>query len=286
MNLLHDVVGPQARRRTAVLEVGGYALLVILGWVAVARLAAHGELSTRAWEPFTEPGLWRLLGEGLLNNVRAAAAGMMLSLSLGILLALALLAPTRAIRWPARVLTEFFRSVPLLLLLYFTSLVLPAYGLRLSDFWFLTLALTVYNMAVIADIVRAGVLALPRGQSEGALALGFSPFTAMRLVILPQAIRAMSPALVSQLVILLKGTALAYVLGGYVELLRSATIVGQYFTRSALQALMVAAVLFMLVNLALSGLARLLERRQRRRYGLHTVARAGVELATVPAVTR
>ncbi|MFD0575146.1 amino acid ABC transporter permease [Dactylosporangium darangshiense] len=280
------MVGPQARRRTAVLEVGGYALLVILGWVAVARLAAHGELSTRAWEPFTEPGLWRLLGEGLLNNVRAAAAGMMLSLSLGILLALALLAPTRAIRWPARVLTEFFRSVPLLLLLYFTSLVLPAYGLRLSDFWFLTLALTVYNMAVIADIVRAGVLALPRGQSEGALALGFSPFTAMRLVILPQAIRAMSPALVSQLVILLKGTALAYVLGGYVELLRSATIVGQYFTRSALQALMVAAVLFMLVNLALSGLARLLERRQRRRYGLHTVARAGVELATVPAVTR
>ncbi|MEW2705289.1 amino acid ABC transporter permease [Streptomyces koyangensis] len=264
---LRDITGPRARARHRLLEIGAYVLLAAGLSYVVARAAERGELSARAWQPFTEPGLWAFVGHGLLNNLRAAAAGMLLSVVIGVLLGVALLATARLVRWPARAAVELFRSVPLLLLLYFISLVLPSWGLDLSDFWFLVIGLTLFNAAVIGDIVRAGILALPRGQTEAAHALGFSTLGGLRYVILPQALRAMSPALVSQLVILLKGTALAFVLGGYIELLRSATIIGNYFSASVLQAYLVAALIFMAANLALTAAARRLETRGRRRYG-------------------
>ncbi|MGY0490317.1 amino acid ABC transporter permease [Streptomyces sp. WG-D5] len=266
-NPLADVSGPRTLARNRVLEALSCVALAALLAYAVHRCAAAGELSAQAWRPFADHRLWLFLGEGLLNNLRAALAGMLLSMVMGIVLGLGLLARRRAVRWPVRTAVELFRSVPLLLLLYFLSLVLPSWGLRLSDFWFLVAGLTLFNGAAIADIVRAGIRALPRGQSEAALALGFSRAGTTWYVVLPQALRAMSPALVSQLVILLKGTALAFVLGGYIEMLRSATIVGQYFSASVLQAYVVASLVFMLVNVALTAAARRLETRERRRFG-------------------
>lgn len=210
-------------------------------------------------------GLWRLLALALLKNIQAAVVGMILSLAIGCLLAFGLLATNRLVRLCARIYVDVFASIPLLLLLYFTSLVLPSCGLQLSDFWFLVIALTLYSSAVVGDLIRAGIVALPAGQSEAAAALGFSRAATMRLVLLPQALRSMSPALVSQMVILFKGTALAYVLGGYLELLRSATVIGQYYSRSLLQTEVIAAVGFMVVNIGLSALAGILERREGRR---------------------
>ncbi|MFZ3566650.1 amino acid ABC transporter permease [Streptomyces sp. BH097] len=273
---LADVSGPRTTARNRVLEALSCVALAGLLAYAVHRCAAAGELSAQAWRPFADHRLWLFLGEGLLNNLRAALAGMLLSMVMGIVLGLGLLARRRAVRWPVRTAVELFRSVPLLLLLYFLSLVLPSWGLRLSDFWFLVVGLTLFNGAAIADIVRAGIRALPRGQSEAALALGFSRAGTTWYVVLPQALRAMSPALVSQLVILLKGTALAFVLGGYIEMLRSATIVGQYFSASVLQAYVVASLVFMLVNVALTAAARRLETRERRRSG-RTVPSAAEE---------
>ncbi|MGH3438184.1 MAG: amino acid ABC transporter permease [Sciscionella sp.] len=271
MNRLHEVPGPRARRRQRIAELACALVLAALAYLVIARLADHGAFAADAWAPFAQPGLWRLLGEGIGNNLRAAAVGMVLSLGFGVLLALGLLTRRGALRWPIRWFTELFRSIPLLLLLYFISLVLPSYGLKFSDFWFLVIALTLYNSAVIADIVRAGIIALPRGQTEASYTLGFGPVATMRYVVLPQVARSMAPSLVSQLVILFKGTALAFVLGGYLELLHSANIVGQYFTGSLLQALFVAAALFMAVNLALSRVARWLESRERRRYHIAAV---------------
>ena len=89
----------------------------------------------------------------------------------------------------------------------------------------------------------------------------------MQLVLLPQALRSMSPALVSQVVILFKGTAPAYVPGGYLERLASATVIGTYYSRSLLQAQFVAAMIFMIINIALSSVATAIERRERRRQG-------------------
>lgn len=275
---LFDAPGPRARRRHAVLEVL-FIVLIALGLYGVYRvLEAHGEFSQAALKPFTQPGLWVLLGQGLLNNLRAAAVGMALSLLFGTALAFGLLSRRPSVRIACRVFTDVFASVPLLLLLYFTSLVLPTYGLKLSDFWFLVIALTLFSSAVIGDLLRSGIKAIPYGQKEAAEALGFSGFKTMQLILLPQALRSMSPALVSQMVILFKGTALAYVLGGYLELLRSATVIGTYYSRSLLQAQVVAAVGFMVVNIALGLLATALARRQRRRSAI-APSRESIEVA-------
>lgn len=261
---LFDAPGPRARQRHTIIEVLCIALIAFGLYQAYKMLEVHGEFSPAAWKPFTQPGLWALLGQGLLNNLRAAGVGMALSMLFGALLAFGLLSRRAPVRIACRLFTDVFASVPLLLLLYFTSLVLPTYGLKLSDFWFLVIALTLFSSAVIGDLLRSGIRAIPYGQTEAAEALGFSGFQAMQLVLLPQALRSMSPALVSQMVILFKGTALAYVLGGYIELLRSATVIGTYYSRSLLQAQIVAALGFMLVNIALGLLATALARRQRR----------------------
>ncbi len=167
---------------------------------------------------------------------------------------------------------ELLRATRLLLLILFASLVLPDYGIDLPLFWYAVIGLTLYNGAVMAEIFRAGILSLERGQSEAAFAIGLSYWQAMRLVVVPQAVRRMVPALINANVTLLKDTSLAYVVA-YEELLRRGRIVGE-FSNNPLQALIVVAVMFIIVNATLSWVARRLERRQRRRYG---GAGAGIE---------
>lgn len=269
------------------MEIGGYLFAALLAYLALSRLADHGEFSAAAWRPFAQWGVWKLFVKGLGNNLRAAAVGMLMSLVIGTVIGLALLARRRTVRWPARLATELFRSVPLLLLLFFLSLALPSWGVRLADFWILVIALTIYNSAMVAEIVRAGMRAVPVGQSEAGAALGFSARATVQLIVLPQAFRSMSPALVSQMVILLKGTAFAFVLGGYIELLHSTTIFSQYYTRSELQANAVAGIMFMIVNLLLSGLAAAIERREQRHYGLEPAEPSAHEaVGEVAAVAR
>lgn len=275
---LFDPAGPRTKRRHLAIEIVAGLALVALAYLTLATLTKKGAFSANAWAPFKELGLWKLLGEGLWNNIAAALVGMVLSLAVGCLLAFGLVSTHTWLRRLSRVYTDVFSSIPLLLLLYFTSLVLPNYGLKLGDFWFLVIALTLYSGAVIGDLIRSGIVALPPGQSEAALALGFSHVGTLIRVLLPQALRSMSPALVSQLIILFKGTALAYVLGGYMELLRSATVIGQYYTQSLLQAQFVAAIGFLIINVLLGALADALERRQRR---LETQVSP---IASIPAV--
>jgi amine acid ABC transporter, permease protein, 3-TM region, His/Glu/Gln/Arg/opine family len=281
---LFDAPGPVARRRHRTLEVVTVAVIVVTAAFVITMLAVHGFFSVAAWAPFAQWGLWQLMATGLLNNVTAALVAMILSMMIGCLLAFGLTAHSAVLRRACQAVTAVLNSIPVLLLLFFTSLMLPSWGVQLPDFWFLVIALTLYSGAVIGDLIAAGVQALPRGQSEAAAALGFSPTRTTVTILLPQALRSMAPALVSQLVIIFKGTALAYVLGGYLELLHTATVIGSYYSQSSLQALSVAAVIFMLVNMGLSLIARAVERRERRRYGLRALSSErpdGAELSRV-----
>ena len=122
--------------------------------------------------------------------------------------------------------------------------------------------LTLYNGAVIAEIIRSGVGALPRGQREAAEALGLTRGQTMRSILLPQAITSMLPVLVSQLVVVLKDTAIGYQIT-FVEMVRQGTVIGASY-RNYVPALIVIAVLMIAMNLALSAVATLLERRLRR----------------------
>lgn len=256
---LFEIPGPKAKRRNAFYE--GLALLVLaaLAYLAIRALVSNGVFDAAAWAPFKLLGVWKQLGIGFFNNARAAVVAMLFSMGLGCWLAWGLVARRRAIRRACRVYTDIWNGIPVLLSLFFVSLALPALGLDVPDFWFLVISLSLYSSAAIGDIVSSGIESLPRGQSEAAVALGFSEWQKMWWILLPQAIKVASPALVSQLVIVLKGTTLAFVLGGYFDLLRAATVLGAYFSRSLLQAQVIAALAFMIVNIALEYAATRIE---------------------------
>ena len=278
-----DALGPRGRQTTRI--VTAVSAVVLIGLVAVARsrLAGKGQLDAAKWEPFTEWGVIRFFLLGVRATIEVALVSVAGAMVIGALVALARLARTRAVRWLALAYTEFFRGVPLILLVFFCALGLPQYGIRLSLFWYLAIGLIIYNGAVLGEIFRAGILSLDRGQTEAAHSLGMGYWQAMLLVVIPQAARRMVPAIVSQLVTLLKDTSLGAAIA-YFELLRRARVNGEFF-QNPLQSLVVAAVLYIVVNFTLGRVARRLEVRQRRRYnaGAISVAGGGEDLALVGA---
>ena len=269
--VLYDVQGPKARRRVLAASVVG--ALVLLGLLAVAarRLAQNEQFEYEKYSPFLEePELYERLFEALQNTLIAAAYALVLALALGVVLAFGRLSHRAFIRLPAIAVVEFFRGVPLLLLIFFFFLAFPlAFGIELPALWSLVLGLTLYNGAVIAEIIRAGVLSIPKGQTEASLAMGMSRGQTLRLVLLPQAIRVMLPALVSQLVVLLKDTSLGFVIG-YGELLRTGGFLVQVLN-NPIQLYLLIALIYIAINSCLSLLAGWLERRQRRTVATSTV---------------
>jgi glutamate transport system permease protein len=267
--VLYDVPGPRARRRVLISSVvGGLLLLVLLG-LALRRLDANGQLEPELYEPFfTLPLLYERLLEGLLNTLKAAVYALGLASLLGVVLAFGRLSSRWFVRVPSTAVIEFFRGVPLLLLIFGLFLASPiVLNYELKPLWALVIALTLYNGAVIAEIVRAGIQAIPRGQAEAASAIGLRRGQVLRLVLLPQAVRIMLPALISQLVVLLKDTSLGFVIG-FEELLRTSNqLVQAPELGNPLQLYLFIALIYIVINSLLSLLARYVEGRQRRTIG-------------------
>jgi glutamate transport system permease protein len=280
--VLGDALGPRGRRRVRVATVASGVVVLALVVVAVRRLADHDQLVAAKWRPLTQWSVIKFLLIGLRQTVKAAAAGMVLASVVGVAAALGRLARNLPVRWLAGAYVEFFRAIPLLLLMLFAGLALPKYGIHLSPFSGVVLALIVYNGAVLGEIFRAGVLSLDRGQSEAGYALGMTYWQVMFRVLIPQAARRMIPAIVSQLVTLLKDTSLGFVIS-YDELLRRGEQTGEFYS-NPLQAVFAAALLFIAVNLTLSRIARRLEVRQRRKYRAGAISVTGVEDLTAVAV--
>ena len=284
--ILADPPGPRGRRRILIASVVAAAVLVGLVTLAVLRLADSGQLDGKRWSVFVDqPALRTLLWNGLLDTLRAALTAMLFASAVGTLLALARLSRRRAVRIPATLLVELFRSLPVLMLILFAYLGLPALGWRLSAFWALVIGLTAYNGAVLSEIFRAGIQSVDRGQTEAAAAVGLRPVQIFRLIQFPQAIRRMSPTLVSQLVTLLKDTSLGYVIA-YSELLRSGRGAVEYLgSRYALPIYTVMAVMYIVTNGLLSLLARWLDCSQDRRLGGRVPAQRAVPTARVSRTT-
>ena len=265
--VLYDAVGPRGRRRILLGSVGGVLLVAVVLGVAVARLAAKGSLDPELWRILTEGAVQRLIGRGLVATLRAAVVAMALSMAVGAVLAVGRLSRRAWVAGLAGVWVELFRGLPLLLLILFLFLGLPAVGVTISVFWALVAGLTLYNSAVIGEIFRAGILSLPKGQTEAAYAIGLRRGQTLRLILVPQAVRRMLPALISQLVTLLKDTSLGFVIG-YAELLRNGRTAVEFLGgRYSIPIYTAIAVMYIVVNASLSLLARWLDRRTRRRFG-------------------
>jgi glutamate transport system permease protein len=272
-----DELGPIGRRRVRIATVASLVALAGVVAVALLRLQAQGQLEAELYtELFQSAVFRRLVWEGfILTNLRTAVVALVLSFVIGLALALARLTPSRIVNQLAGAFVEFFRSVPVLLFIFLITFGLPQFGIDLSRFWFLVIALTCYHSAVLAEVFRAGIVSLPRGQSEAATAIGLRYGQSMRLVIVPQAIRRMTPAIVSQLVTIIKDTTLGYIVGGgFSDILRQATQISQ-FLDNQLQTFSLAMLVVILTCLALSRVAARLEARQRRRFGASSVAVGG-----------
>jgi glutamate transport system permease protein len=263
--VLYDVPGPRTRARNRLYGIASVVVLAALLGYVVWRFYDTGQFSGRKWEIFEYKAVQEVLLSGLLNTLRAAAVAAVLALVLGALLAAARISDHAPVRVPATLLVEFFRAVPLVILIFFFYYATPQLGLRLSTFWAVVLGLMLYNGSVLAEIFRAGLLAVPRGQREAAFALGMRKTQVVRLVLLPQAVRAMLPAIISQVVVLLKDTALGFLIT-YRELLTEARQLASspQFEFPTIPLALVVAAVYISMCLLLSFAATRLERRYGR----------------------
>ncbi|WP_434316329.1 amino acid ABC transporter permease [Leifsonia sp. P73] len=260
---MYDVPGPRGRRRILLGTV--LSCLVIAGLLGYGlwQFASHGQLAPERWAPFTEWPIWNYLLVGLLGTLEAAAIVAVLGGLLGVLLALGRISRLRAVRFLCGLYIEIARTVPVLLVIYLMLFGLPQLGINLPVLWKLVVPLTIANSAVFAEIVRAGILSLPRGQREAALSLGMKPGQAMRFVVLPQAARNVAPSLVTQFVSLLKDTSLGYIVA-FTELLYRGQVLASYL-HLLIPTYVAVTVIYLVVNGSLSAFASRLQRGPRRR---------------------
>jgi glutamate transport system permease protein len=255
-SVLYDVPGPKARRVSLIGSVIGVVLIAaLLAW-AIMTLAQQGIFQAQRWAIFSQADVWTLLGNGISATLSAAAIAAVIAFPLGLLLCLLRISDVAWIRVPTRIVLEFLRGMPVVLMMLFVLLVFAT-----SSFVAVVAGLVLYNAAIFAEIIRAGIQSLPRGQREAGLAIGLTSFQSRLSVELPQAVRRMLPSLVAQLVVLLKDTSLGYIVA-YGELLRAVQVMADFLGPQFLfPVFFVAAAIYIAINLAVSRLAIWIERR-------------------------
>ncbi|WP_039799261.1 amino acid ABC transporter permease [Nocardia araoensis] len=266
-SVLFDAPGPKARLRNNVYSLLVVVAVVAAGWVLYRGFADKGQFTAEKWKPFLEAEVWSTyLLPGLRGTVVAALLSIVFALIIGMIFGVLRLSDHRIVRWVAGAVVEVARAIPVLILMIFLFAMYSEYDVFESEDLALAAvvtALTVYNGSVIAEIVRAGIRSLPKGQTEAAVALGLRKNQLMRLILLPQAITAMLPALVSQMVVALKDSALGYQIT-YVEIVRSGQQLGAA-EQNTIPALIVIAIIMIALNSALTLVATKLEQRLRAR---------------------
>jgi glutamate transport system permease protein len=260
--VLFDQPGPRARRRILLISIISLVVIAAVVALAILRFYDSGQLAAAKWNVFTLSYVQQFLWDGLLNTLKLTVVSGVIAVPLGVLFALLRLAQNRGLRWVGTTYVEVFRSIPLLLLVLMFVLALPPLGINLPIFWKIAVPIVLCNAAILAEIFRAGVNALPKGQLEASLAIGLTYWQAMRLVIFPQSFRLIIPALVTQLVSLLKDSTLGYA-ASFPELLRTANVLTAR-THTLIQVYIVISLIYVVINLLLSYLARVLERRLNR----------------------
>ncbi|MFF0096786.1 amino acid ABC transporter permease [Streptomyces canus] len=266
-SVLYDTPGPRAKRRNILLSVLFTILLALLLWWVWQKMDDKNQLEWSLWEPFTTSEAWTTyLLPGLGDTLKAAAISMLIALPLGAVFGIARMSEHAWVRGAAGTVVEFFRAIPVLLLMLFAN----EFYVRSTDIsseqrplYAVVTGLVLYNASVLAEIVRAGILSLPRGQTEAAYAVGLRKGQTMTSVLLPQAVTAMLPAIVSQLVVIVKDTALGGVMLGFTELLNSrSTLAANY--ANVIPSFIVVGIIFIVLNFILTSFAGWLERRLRR----------------------
>lgn len=273
--VLYDIPGPRARVRNRVIGVVATVVIAALVYYTYYRLQESGQFDSIKWAQFKYESIQLQLLDGLLATLKAAGIAVVLALVFGAIFATGRLSDHAVFRAPSAFVVELFRAIPLLILMFFAYYGTKDTGLSVSPLVAVVFGLTLYNGSVLAEIFRAGILAVPRGQSEAAYALGMRKTQVMTLILMPQAIRSMLPSIVSQMVVLLKDTALGFIIT-YEELLYVGKQMGSrlVFGFPYVSTYLVIAVIYIGMCAFLSWFAHWLERRLRERG-----ARTGIPVA-------
>ncbi|QZY51197.1 amino acid ABC transporter permease [Leucobacter tenebrionis] len=281
-SVLYDVPGPRAILRNRLIAVATFVVVAAVAAFLVYRLALSGQFSATKWGLFTYTTIWEQILGALGKTLAAFGAAAVGSVILGFVLAIGRLSDHRWVRGPFMGVTEICRAVPVLVMMMLLYYGLPSVGVRMEPYWAVVIALIVYNGSVLAEALRAGIEALPRGQKEAGYAIGLRKSGVMRLILLPQAVRSMLPVIVAQLVVTMKDTALGFIIT-YPELLYLAKQFSSnvQFGRPLLQSAFVIGGIYIVMCLILSGLAKWLETRMRKNPKARGGA-AGAVTATVP----
>ena len=273
-SVLYDVPGPKAILRNRLIGVATVVvILALLGFIGY-RFWESGQFEASRWYVFSFSAVWAQIFEALGSTLAAFAVAAVLSIVLGFVLAIGRLSDHAWIRVPVTVVTELFRAVPVLVFMMLLYYGLPVIGVKMEPYWAVVLALMAYNGSVLAEVIRAGVESLPRGQKEAGYAIGLRKSGVMRLILLPQAIRAMLPVIVAQLVVTMKDTALGFIIT-YPELLYFAKQLTSQQGRPVLQSAFVIGGIYIIMCLILSGIARWIEIRTRRSPKVQAITAAG-----------
>ncbi|WP_193342231.1 amino acid ABC transporter permease [Pseudarthrobacter sp. AB1] len=261
---LFDASGPRARRRTLITSLLAGIGVALIAALLVKRLAENGQFSADKWDPLFSGELIQFLAIGLMYTILAAVIGLALALPFGIVLAVGRRSTHGWLRLVCTTYVEFIRGTPVLLLVLFFFLAFPImFHMDLPAIWSVVFALVMFNGAIICEIVRAGISALPTGQYEAASAIGMRRLQIVRIILLPQALRVMLPALIGQFAILIKDTSLGFVIN-YDELLTRSQSAGLLFS-NPLQIYVVTAAVYIALNVTVSWLSQRISLRQSRR---------------------
>ncbi|WP_406341727.1 amino acid ABC transporter permease [Streptomyces sp. NBC_00648] len=274
---LYDIPGPRTRQRH--LLYGGVStalILALVGWILYLLFDTDQFTSTK-WTPFEYEGIQRLLLRGLGNTLKAFGFAALFSLVLGAILATGRLSDHRAVRWLATLLVEFFRAMPVLVMIFFIFV-----ALKVQPLPALVAGLTLYNGSVLAEVFRSGVNSVERGQKEAAFSLGMRKTQVMTYVLVPQGIRAMLPTIISQLVVALKDTSLGYLIT-YEEFLHAGKLIASNldYDLPFIPVVMVISPIYIGMCMLLSWFATWMARRQKRNPKTEAVEVAPAEPGTL-----
>ncbi|MFF5564170.1 amino acid ABC transporter permease [Streptomyces sp. NPDC012623] len=267
-SVLYDAPGKRAKQRNVIYTVVFLVLFVLAAWWILSVMADKNQLAAEKWSPFVKDSkVWTTyLLPGLGETLKAAVLAIVIALPLGALLGIGRLSDHAWVRVPVGVLVEFFRSIPVLLMMIFAAQLYVQFSNVSSDLrplYAVVTGLVLYNASVIAEVVRAGILTLPRGQTDAAKAIGMRKGQTMGYVLLPQAVTAMLPALVSQLVVIVKDTALGGAILGFADLLSQKDTIPANYGANTIATLVVIALIYIALNFALTSFAGWLEKRLR-----------------------
>lgn len=269
-SVLYDAPGPRAKQRNIIYSIVFLAAIAAVAYWVYSKLDEKNQLDWEKWKPFfTDSRPWETyIWPGLENTLTAAAYAMVIALPLGAVFGIARLSDHAWVRWPSGAVVELFRAIPVLVLMLFANEAYSEFTDISSDdrpLYAVVTGLVLYNASVLAEIVRAGILSLPKGQSEAAMAIGLRKGQTMRSILLPQSVTAMLPAIVSQLVVIVKDTALGGALLTFPELLAAVRPMSAAYGANTIACFTIVALIFVTINFVLTTFASWLEGRLRRR---------------------